>query len=79
MFPAMFISTLLVAYHAHGAEFSASLAKSSLLAAVSIVMYAVVVRVTYLPLGIAMGTLIAAITSAITGYAMYRFVISRLN
>ncbi len=77
MFPAMFVSTLFIAYFGHGAEFSASLAKSALLSAVSIVVYAVIVRFTYIPLGIVIGTLAASLFSAVSGYTIYRYVISR--
>lgn len=79
MFPAMFISTLFISYYAHGAEFSASLAKSALLSAVSIVVYSVIVRTTYVSVGIVVGTLVAALISALTGYVMYLFIVSRLS
>ena len=79
LFPAMFTSTLAISYLSHGAEFSKSLAKSALLASISIIVYSVVVRFTYIPLGIVVGTLISAAVSTTTGYLLFRFAISRMT
>jgi hypothetical protein len=70
MFPAMFITTIVIAYLTHGTQFATSLAKSTLLSAASVVMFAVVIRYTYLPFGIILGTLISTMAAATTGYAI---------
>lgn len=79
MFPAMFITTIVIAYLTHGALFAASLAKSTLLSAASIVVFAVVARYTYLPFGIILGTLVSTLVAVATGYAIYNVVIAKLK
>ncbi|HYD35748.1 MAG TPA: DUF3147 family protein [Vitreimonas sp.] len=79
LFPVMFTSTLTIAYLSHGAEFCKSLAKSAMLASISIIVYSVSVRLTYIPVGIFLGTFISTIISMITGYLIFKFLISRFN
>jgi len=79
LFPAMFTSTLAISYLSHGAEFSKSLAKSALLASISIIIYSVAVRFTYIPLGLVVGTLVSALASITTGYLIFKFAISRMS
>jgi len=76
-FPAMFISTMLVTYSAQGALFSAGVMKNSMLSALSVAVYAVVVRWTYLPLGLWAGTILSLFASYGSGGAIYQFVIRR--
>jgi hypothetical protein len=74
-FPAMFMSTMLVTYFAHGAEFSAATVKSSMIGSASVIVYALAVRYTYLSLGIGQGTLIAIFVSFATGFVIYKTII----
>jgi hypothetical protein len=76
-FPAMFISTMLVTYFAQGALFSAGIMKSTMLSGLSVAVYAVVVRWTFLPLGPWAGTLIAILVSYASALTIFRFVIQR--
>ncbi len=78
-FPAMFLSTILVTYFAHGALFSATVMKSAMLSGVSVVVYSIVVRLVYLPLGLGMGTLVSLLVSYASGWAIYRWGIVRLR
>lgn len=79
LFPAMFTSTLVVSYLSHGREFSRSLAKSALVSSVSIVVYSMIVRVTYVPLGFVIGTLLASLGAMLVGFFLYRVVIVKLH
>jgi len=79
MFPAMFISTILITYFTQGAKFSAAIMKSSMVSAVTTVIYATSVRYTYIPMGIILGTLTSIIVSFASGYFVYRFVITKLK
>ncbi len=78
-FPAMFISTMLVTYFSQGALFSAGIMKSSMLSAVSVVVYAAVVRLTYIPLGLWMGTFVSISLSYGSGWAIYKCLIVKLR
>lgn len=75
----MFISTMLVTYFTHGALFSAGTMKSSMLSAMSVVVYAAMVRATYIPLGLGMGTFVSILVSYGSGWAIYRFIIMKLR
>lgn len=74
-FPAMFISMMLVTYFTQGALFSAGTMKSSMLSAMSVVVYAAMVRVTYIPLGLGMGTFVSILVSYGSGWVIYKFMI----
>lgn len=79
MFPAMFISTILVTYYSQGALFSSATMKSSMLSGISIVLYSVIVRYSYLPLGLLWGTAISIFISFLCGYFVYRYVLLKLK
>jgi hypothetical protein len=79
MFPAMFASTILITYFSQGVEFSLATMKSAMLGAVSVVIYSLVVRFTYLPFGIFLGTLTAVAISFSGGYLVYKLVLTRLK
>lgn len=79
MFPAMFISTMIVTYLSHGAEFSAGTMKSSMVSGISIIVFSVVARYTFIPMGFGLGTLISVLISFGVGTLIYRFVISKLT
>ncbi|HSA84040.1 MAG TPA: DUF3147 family protein [Patescibacteria group bacterium] len=76
-FPAMFTSTFLITYMTHGAAFSAAVAKSSLFALVSIVVFAIVARYAFVPFGIFWGSLIALLVSYLYAYFLYVFVVKK--
>jgi hypothetical protein len=79
MFPAMFASTILITYFSQGVEFSSATMKSAMLGAVSVVVYSLVVRFTYLPFCIFLGTLTSVAVSFSGGYLIYRLVLPRLK
>jgi hypothetical protein len=79
MFPAMFTSTILITYFTQGAQFSAATMKSTMVSAITTVVYAIMVRYTYIPMGIIFGTLISIIVSFACGYFIYRFAITKLK
>jgi hypothetical protein len=79
MFPAMFLSTMLVTYAAQGALFSAGVMKSAMLGGASVAVYAVVVRIVYMPLGIWLGALVALAVSFGSGWPVYKSVVVKLR
>lgn len=79
MFPAMFISTMLVSYFSHGASFSAGMMKSSMISSISIVVYSIIVRYTYIPLELGFGTVAAIGASFLSGFLIYKFIILKLK
>jgi hypothetical protein len=78
-FPALFTSTIIITYFAHGAAFSAATMKSSLYCIISFVIHSIMVRYTYVPLGIIWGTLVSMLVSFTSGYLVYKFVVTRLR
>lgn len=75
VFPAATVSTMLITYKAHGAEFSAGMVKSALLGAITVMLYATMIRFSYLSLGIILGIVTSVIGSYLSGYLVYRFII----
>ncbi|OPY74580.1 MAG: hypothetical protein A4E64_02239 [Syntrophorhabdus sp. PtaU1.Bin058] len=73
MFPAMFIGTIFITHFAHGASFSAAVMKASILGAVSVVVYAVSVRYTYVPLGLLAGTFVSLLISFCCSFLIHQF------
>jgi hypothetical protein len=71
MFPAMFTGTLLITYFSQGPLFSSAMMKVALLSASSVVLYAVLVRFTYIPMGLFLGTAVSILVSF-----TYAFIIS---
>ena len=71
MFPAMFTGTLLITYFSQGPLFSSAMMKVALLSASSVVLYATLVRFTYIPLGLFQGTAVSILVSF-----TYAFIIS---
>jgi uncharacterized membrane protein (GlpM family) len=78
MFPAMFLGTLLITYFAHGAGFSAAVMKASILSAISVVVYGVAVRYTYLTLGLWAGTLASLVIAYAAAMIVYQSLTRRL-
>lgn len=78
-FPAMFTSTFLITYFAHGASFSTAVAKSSLFALVSILLFVIVARYAFVPFGIVWGSLVALAASYVYAYLLYKFALKNHN
>ncbi len=76
-FPAMFTSMLLITYFAQGPVFSSAITKSLMLGSITVIIYSIIVRYTYLSWGILWGTIISTVGSLISGYLIYRFVIQK--
>jgi uncharacterized membrane protein (GlpM family) len=79
MFPAMFTGTLLITYFTHGPLFSSAMMKVALVSAASVILYAVLVRWTYIPLGLLWGTLVSAIVSFASVFLVRIFVVQRMS
>lgn len=79
MFPAMFTGILLIAYFAHGSLFSSAMMKVALLSATSVVLYALLVRFTYIPFGLFLGTLVSILVSFSYAYIIHILLIKRIS
>jgi hypothetical protein len=75
MFPAMFIGTLFITYFSHGPSFSAAVMKASVMGAISVVIYGVSIRFTYVPCGLWLGTVISVCVSYGCSFFIHRFVL----
>lgn len=73
MFPAMFLGTLAITYFHHGPAFSSAVMKSSILGAVSVVLFGVAVRYTYPHLGLWWGTAVSTAISYAAAVAIYGY------
>jgi hypothetical protein len=79
MFPAMFTGTLLITYFTHGSLFSSAMMKVALLGASSVIIYAVLVRFTYIPLGLFLGTLVSILISFSYAYLIHILIVKRIS
>lgn len=79
MFPAMFTGTLLITYFAHGSLFSSAMMKVALLSASSVILYAVLVRYTYIPFGLLLGTLVSILVSFSYATIVHHSLIKRIS
>jgi uncharacterized membrane protein (GlpM family) len=77
VFPTMFVGALLITYFSHGASFSAGVMKASIIGAMSVVVYAIAVRFTYVPLGLAGGTVLSLAASAVSSILIHRYLFTR--
>ena len=74
VFPAVVLSIIILTYFAQGKSFSSATLKVMVLAgAISVVIYAVVVRYAYLQFGLILGTLLAYSISLICSYLLYLY------
>ncbi|MCX6250850.1 MAG: DUF3147 family protein [Bacteroidetes bacterium] len=79
-FPAMFISTLTIAYKTHGIEFSRAMSKSLMVTGmITVAVYAVALRYLYVSTGLYTGTLLSVCISAISAYVTFRFILPELK
>jgi hypothetical protein len=79
MFPAMFTGTLLITYISHGSLFSSAMMKVALLSASSVVLYAILVRFTYIPLGLFLGTLVSILVSFFYAFALHVLFVKKIS
>jgi Protein of unknown function (DUF3147) len=77
MFPALFVSMIFVTYFTQGEVFSAAVMKSSILGAISVVIYGMMVRYTYIPFGLIGGTALSIIISFASSYFIHRYMAKR--
>lgn len=77
MFPAMFVGMIFITYYSHGAAFSAAVMKSSILGAISVVIYGIAARYTYIPLGLIGGTAASLLLSFASSYLLHGFMARR--
>lgn len=77
MFPAMFIGMIFMTHFSQGAAFSAAVMKSSILGAMSVVIYGIVARYTYIPLGLMGGTAASIIVSFASSYFIHGYLARR--
>jgi hypothetical protein len=77
MFPAMFVGMIFMTYYSRGAAFSAAVMKSSILGAISVVIYGIVVRYTYIPLGLIGGTASSILVSLASSYLIHGYIARR--
>ena len=78
MFPAMFTATLLITYISHGSLFSSAMMKVALLSASSVVLYAILVRYTYIPLGLILGTLVSIFVSFSYAFIIHAVLVKKI-
>lgn len=76
-FPATFSSTLLITYIAHGAKFSSAIAKSSLSAWISTLVFVIAARYLMVPLGLFWGLCVALLLCYISAYFLYTYIIKK--
>lgn len=77
MFPAMFISTLIITHLTHGIDFSTATAKSAMVGLISIVIFSIIVRFIYIPLGSIFGTILGMFVSIIITYLSLKLIINK--
>lgn len=78
-FPAMFISTLVIAARSRGWEFAQSLTKPLFVSGmITVVSYAIAVRYSYPAFGVGWGTVIAYALTMIPAFITYLFILRRL-
>jgi len=78
VFPAIFLSTMLITLREHGASFSAGISKSMILGSQTVMLYAVCVHFLYPVIGTLWGTLLAYAISMIMVLALL-FVRDRIS
>ena len=76
----MFTSTLTISYKSRGIEFSRAITKPLMLTAmITVVVYVVAVRFSYLVLGLVLGTVVAFLASMISAYFTYFLIQKKLR
>ncbi len=73
VFPAIFISTIVITYRSGGRDFSRAVVKTLTLSGmINVGLYAIAVRYYYAWQGLAVGTMMAIITAMILSYAVFK-------
>jgi hypothetical protein len=79
-FPAMYISTLTTVYKVNGIGFSKAMTKPLMVTGViTLAVYAIALRYSYLSTGLYIGTLISVCLSAVSAFLTFRFILPRLT
>ncbi len=79
-FPAMFISVLSIAYRERGPEFARAMTKPLMFTGViTVLVFAASARYFYLWTGLWEGTLLSVITSAMSAYLTFRYILKRIK
>jgi hypothetical protein len=71
VFPGMFLATMLITHASHGAGYSAAMLSASMRGGTTVIVYGVVARYAYVPLGLAWGTVAALAVSYGCGWALH--------
>ncbi len=79
MFPALYLSTFIIAYKTHGKTFATALMKTAVFGAINIIVYSAIVKYSYPLFGIWLGTLASFSGSIVFAYIVYKFVIARMS
>jgi len=80
VFPAVFLSTLTIAYSAGGARFARAMGKSMVVSGmINVAIYAILVRHLYAWTNLSIGTGTALVVSCISVYLTYLFIRTRLS
>jgi hypothetical protein len=77
MFPAMFVGMIFMTYFSQGAAFSAAVMKSSILGAISVVIFGITARYAYIPFGLIGGTALSIIISFASSYVIHGYMARR--
>lgn len=79
-FPAIFLSTLVITYRSHGADFARAVGKPLLISGtVNVPLYEIAVRWLYPEVGLTIGTVLGILFSLGSGYLTYLFIKARLT
>lgn len=79
MFPAMFVGMIFMTYFSHDATFSAAVMKSSILGAISVVIYGIMARYTYITLGFIGGTVVSMAVSFASSYVIHGYLMKKTS
>jgi uncharacterized membrane protein (GlpM family) len=71
MFPAIFLSTMLIAYLEHGPDFTRALAKAMIYGSLSVTTYGIAIYLLYPATGIIIGTIGATLASLAVSLILY--------
>ncbi|HQE80342.1 MAG TPA: DUF3147 family protein [Syntrophorhabdaceae bacterium] len=78
MFPAMFLGTLLITYFSHGPSFSSAVMKSSMIGAISVVVYGITARFVFIPFGLWLGTIISLVVSYLFAFLIHKTAMGKI-
>ncbi len=73
VFPAIFLSTMLISAYEHGADFVGGMAKAMILGTLSVTSYAVMISIMYPSYGLIVGTIVAYVVAVIFTIILIRY------